>query len=137
MIQKDKLCIYMMAAPGYLLLWVNDEGNAPLTKKQASDGITDDYFGFKVAVDGDYAVVSAPHAEINNNQNQGAVYVFYKNNGEWQQQTKLYINNGSEFDYFGYNVAIDGNHIVVGQIDGHKYVHVFERTGSVWTYQQK
>ncbi len=114
---------------------LDEEANAVLNKKQASDGIAEDYFGYKVAMDGDYAAVAASHAEVNNNQNQGVVYVFHKINGEWLQEAKLYASDGSAFEYFGQNIAMHGNHLVVGL--SKKYVYVFERNGNVWTQQQK
>jgi hypothetical protein len=75
-----------------------------------------DYFGVSVDISGDYAVVGAV-GENGTGTNQGAAYVFYRNQGgadNWGQVKKLTAEDRADSDSFGYAVAIDGDTIVVG-----------------------
>ncbi|MEL7160434.1 MAG: hypothetical protein AAFN92_06735 [Bacteroidota bacterium] len=81
-----------------------------LQKIVAADRAVDDFFGFSVAIAGDYAVVGA----VNKDGGTGAAYAFTLNNGSWTQQTKLVASDQASGDNFGYSVAISGQTIVVG-----------------------
>ncbi|MDO8672411.1 MAG: FG-GAP repeat protein [Dehalococcoidia bacterium] len=84
-------------------------------KLTASDGASNDVFGYAVAIAGDNIVVAAP----NDNYQQGSAYVFTRNEGganNWGQWTKLTASDGAWYDGFGYSVAIDGDTIVVGAV---------------------
>jgi len=77
----------------------------------SSDGASFDYFGALVAVDGGTVAVGAS----NHNANQGAAYVFEQNgNGTWSQQAELTASDERQYDYFGANVALSGNTVMVG-----------------------
>jgi hypothetical protein len=82
----------------------------------AGDAGNADYFGVSVDISGDYAVVGAV-GENGTGTNQGAAYVFYRNQGgadNWGQVMKLTAADRADSDSFGYAVAIDGDTIVVG-----------------------
>lgn len=58
----------------------------------------------------------------------------------WLEQDKLTASDGSEFDWFGYSVSIDGEYAVIGAYQkdyGTGAAYVFKRSGDVWTQQQK
>ncbi len=85
-------------------------------KLTASDAENNDYFGYSVAIDGDYVVVGALY-EDNLGFDRGAAYVFYRNQGgtdNWGEVAKLIASDAADSDEFGYSVAIDGDYIVVG-----------------------
>lgn len=103
-----------------------DAGSAYIFKRQSygtwiqeakllpSDVSDSDYFGYAVAISGDYAVVGA-YGNDNNRWNSGTAYVFKRDvSGTWIQEAKLIASDGSIDDGFGYDVAILGNRIVVG-----------------------
>ena len=76
-------------------------------------------YGFSVSIDGDYAVVGAygedkDVAGLNSRLNAGAVYVLKKQAGVWTEVKKLVASDRAVDDYFGINVAISGNTIIVG-----------------------
>lgn len=88
----------------------------------ASDGTSSDYFGCSVALsnDGNRAVVGAYYAPVEDGQygtTCGAVYVFDKMAGGWQQNARLTAANPQSLARFGAAVAIsgDGKTIVVGE----------------------
>ncbi|MBN2393508.1 MAG: SUMF1/EgtB/PvdO family nonheme iron enzyme [Anaerolineae bacterium] len=89
-----------------------------IAKLTANDGATQDRFGVSVALSGDVAVVGAYAADVmNDNDNQGAAYIFYQNQGRsdaWGQVGKLITGDGAEGDNFGCSVSLNGDMAVVG-----------------------
>lgn len=128
---------------------------------KASNTNSGDYFGERLAISGDTAVVSAPYEAsnatgINGNESDnsatyaGAAYVFFRSSGTWSQQAYLKGSNTGGSDFFGSSVAIDGEAIVIGAnneasnatgIDGDGTnnskvsgaAYKFTRSGSTWT----
>ncbi len=123
-----------------------------------------DTFGFSVALYGDTLVVGAPDESssatgVNGNQidnsamRSGAVYVFTRDSGVWNQQAYLKASNTGANDFFGHTVAISGDTIVVGAIgessnatgvngdefdnsaDSAGSAYVFVRNAGVWSQQ--
>ncbi len=139
------------------------EGGAWISEARvtASNPGTRDYFGFRVAVSGDTAVVGAFNEDsaatgIDGAQDDdsavdsGAVYVFRRSGAVWQQEAYLKASNTDAGDRFGQAVAIAGDVIVVGApgessaatgLDGDQAddsatasgaVYVFRRSGAAW-----
>jgi hypothetical protein len=87
-----------------------------VAKLTADDGAASDMLGYSVSVDGDTAVVGASGASVGGHEDQGADYVFYRNEGgadAWGQVTKLTADDGAASDSFGGSVAISGDTAVV------------------------
>ena len=105
----------------------------------AADGADGDGFGFRVALDGDTAVVGAYFAGVDGKPQQGAAYIFVRTGTTWQQQQKLVAADGAAGDQFGQSLAIAGDTVVIGaatsNIQGAAYV--FVRNGTTWSQQQK
>jgi hypothetical protein len=80
----------------------------------ASDGATDDRFGERVSISGDYAIVGAPYHDIGGNDNQGKAYVFHRSGIAWTPQSMLTASDGDEGDHFGEGVSISADHAIVG-----------------------
>ena len=75
-----------------------------LAELTASDGTSNDQFGFSAAVSGTTVVVGAPYASVGNNQAQGAAYIFVKPESGWENMTqvaKLTASDGKALDLFG------------------------------------
>ncbi|CAK8712594.1 hypothetical protein GMJAKD_01855 [Candidatus Electrothrix aarhusensis] len=120
------------------------------TKLTASDAQEDDYFGCSVAIDGNIAVVGA-YGEDGGAGNpvtdSGTVYVFERSGVNWQQVAKLRASDAQSYDWFGAQVAIDGNTIVVGAyyesggsgdpVDSAGAAYIFTRTGGSWQQTAK
>ena len=90
------------------LKWTLDNPNAYGTS--ASDS-----FGWSVAIDGNYAIVSAYLEDDASGTDSGKAYIFDVTTG----QLKWTLDNpnpygSSETDQFGYSVAISGNYAIVG-----------------------
>jgi hypothetical protein len=83
------------------------------TKLHASDGTEGDRFGRSVSIDGDTALIGA-WGDDNNGDYSGSAYIFIRNGTTWSQQAKLHASDGTEGDYFGRSVSIDGDTPIIG-----------------------
>ncbi len=108
----------------------NGTGWVQTAKLVASDGASDDNFGFSVAISGDTALVGAPNDD-DKGTNSGSVYVFVRNGIGWVQMAKLKTNDGAAFDYFGRSIDISGDTVVAGA-DSISSAYVFDRNDSGW-----
>lgn len=107
---------------------------------EPNDPAVQTQFGNAVALSGNTLVVGAHFATINGNDDQGAAYVFERNDqNQWTQTARLTANDGTADDIFGFDVAIDRNTIVVGarlaDLPGQPHrgaAYVFERSGASW-----
>ncbi len=123
---------------------------------KASNTEVGDQFGGSVALsdDGNTLAVSAINEDssatgvdgdqgYNAATDSGAVYVFARDGGAWNQQAYLKAANTAALDGFGGSLALagDGSTLAVGAAgeDGYALdsgaVHVFTRTGNTWSQQ--
>ena len=80
-----------------------------------SDPELENYFGFSVAISGNYAVVGAHKADFPMLADRGKVYVYGKNSSTtWVQQARLSASDSEEYDELGIAVAISGEDIIAG-----------------------
>jgi len=113
-------------------------------KLRASDGVTDDRFGFSVAISGDTVMVGAPSAAVGTHPLQGAAYIFIKPTTGWatmRQNAKLTVSNAAPGENFGSAVAITANGALVGASQqyavqgshtGHGAAYIFARLSTGW-----
>ena len=112
------------------------------TKITASDGARNDFFGYSVAISGDYTVVGAGYADDAGSQS-GSAYIFKRSGTEWTEEAKITASDGAADDYFGYSVAISGDYAVVGangDDDAGSWsgsAYIFKRNGAAWEEQDK
>ena len=99
-------------------------------------------FGTSVSIDGDTAVIGAPDEGGTPEQGgMGAAYVFTRRDGTWVEEATLVAPVRRDGDKFGFNVAIDGDTIVVGApnaeelLAGPGVAYVFVRRGDAWPLQ--
>jgi len=111
-------------------------------KITASDGASDDYFGYSVSISGDTAIVGA-YGNDDKGSYSGSAYVFVRSGTTWTEQQKLTASDGAAYDIFGESVSISGDTAIVGaRHDDDKgsssgSAYVFVRSGTTWTEQQK
>jgi hypothetical protein len=95
--------------------WATMTETAKLT---ASDSASGDYFGWSVALDGNFMAVGAPDATIGSNSAQGAAYVFVRQAGGWATtsrfKAKLTASDGTAGDSFASSISLAGNTLVAG-----------------------
>ena len=132
---------------------------------KASNTEDSDNFGSAVSLSGDTIVVGAHFEDSNasgingdegNNSEgaSGAAYVFTRSGTIWSQQAYLKASNTDTGDFFGSDVSLSGNTLVVGafgessnatgtngnQADDYLYfasgaAYVFTRSGTTWSQQ--
>jgi hypothetical protein len=103
----------------------------------ASDGVSGDALGDRVAVSGGVLVAAAPTASVNGAPQQGALYVFTEPASGWSNATevaKLTASDGAASDELGSSVAISGDTIVAGSTSFSRpgRVYVFTEPASGW-----
>lgn len=109
-------------------------------KLTASDAASEDWFGYSVAVSGDTVVIGTPFRDPGSGHATGSAYVFTRSGTSWTEQQILTASDASDYEYFGYSVAVDGDTAVVGAYGDSSYkgaAHVFTRTAGTWTEQAK
>jgi len=114
---------YHQHGPGAAYVYVRPLSGWKSTSKYAakltaSDGKTDDWFGFAVGVHGNTVVAGAPYATVGSNSQQGASYVFEKPASAWKNMTqtsKVTSSDGHSADGFGMSVTAGlGGTVVIG-----------------------
>ena len=110
------------------------------TKLVASDPAEGAEFGHSVAIEDNVIVVGARDFF---NGSAGAAYVFRFDGVQWLQEAKLEASDGQDLDFFGDDVDISGNSIIVGAMGndeaadraGAAYIYSFN--GKAWGGEQK
>ena len=85
----------------------------------ASDRAVDDWFGYSVAVSGDYILVGVLYEDEdasggNTMSNAGSAYIFYNDTGTWEEVQKITASDRAVDDWFGVSVSVSGDYAVVG-----------------------
>jgi hypothetical protein len=95
-------------------VWVFErdaDGNWMETAKLLPDTVGEgDSYGRSIASSGDFVAIGAAGA----NDQKGAVFVYHRMDGEWSLHTTLESPYEGEGGFFGLNVAMDGNNLLVG-----------------------
>ncbi|NDJ51735.1 MAG: hypothetical protein GYB68_01470 [Chloroflexi bacterium] len=90
----------------------------------------DDRFGRALDLDGDRLVVSAVRDD-DRGENTGAVWIFEYNGSSWQNTGKVAAGDVGVDGRFGYALALDGDHLVVGvRYDN----EAGERAGAIYAF---
>lgn len=93
---------------------VNGNNVEFVTMLTASDAGAGDEFGQSIAIAGDVIAVGAPKADIGQNADSGAVYLFRRSGNRWLEFNKVTASDGAAGDGFGYSLAARGNQMVTG-----------------------
>lgn len=118
------------AGPGVVYVFERDGSSWTRTAEiQASESVVGDAFGDGVALQGDTLVIGATRRD-DLDHDAGAAYVFELVGGTWVERTKLPHASGYN-DGFGNAVALDGDTIAVGSVEG-ECVYVYRGSGSSW-----
>jgi hypothetical protein len=90
------------------ITWVQSQ------KLIASDGFTNDEFGWSIGLNGVNAVIGARDATVGSNTLQGAAYGFGSSQGVWTQNYKFTSSDGVAGDGFGVAVARGAGTALIG-----------------------
>ena len=108
------------------------------TQLLPADNLATDNFGWSVAIAGDQAVVGARFDDdAINGQDAGSITIFERSSGIWSNGSKLTASSGEANDQFGFDVATNGEAVMVGAIQNGSFnrgsVYLFSDPGSGWT----
>ena len=102
---------------GAVLIFRREENNWIFeTKFVADDTAASDQFGISVALHGNYLLVGSHLSDIGNISDAGAAYIFRREENNWIQEAKLFLEDGNTFDVFGRTVALFNDCAIVGAI---------------------
>jgi hypothetical protein len=132
-----RVCMLLGA---FLILswWTNPLYSLAESKFPAGNNAKDhDFFGSKVAISGDFAVVGAPAG----NPHDAKVYLYKKTQSGWIEQAKFTLPNpANDALHFAESVAIDGTYAIVGAsaYDGYgkSKAFIYHYDGSNWVLEQ-
>ncbi|MCB0653517.1 MAG: T9SS type A sorting domain-containing protein [Saprospiraceae bacterium] len=124
----------------FLSSTVFTHGQAP--KLCPEDGVAGDEFGVFVSLSGDFALIGASAARVEE-KTCGAAYIFKHEPDGWVQRAKFFPDTPDEDDLFGKILKLDGDHALVtsyndddmGENAGAAFI--YQRTGDDWTLQSK
>jgi hypothetical protein len=131
---QGSVSIYQLTAGNWVLM----------QKITDATGEANDFFGYSVAISGNYAIVGAAFDDVGSNINQGSVSIYQLIGGNWVLMQKITDATGVAGDNFGYNVAISGNYAIVGAINddvgsniNQGSVNIYQLTGGNWVIMQQ
>lgn len=91
-------------------------------------------YGRSVAINGDYAVVSSPSADVEEVSNTGSLIVFHRTGtNSWDTGSPKNAYDSEAGDKFGWSVAIYGDYLIAGvylRDFNQGLVYIFHRTGT-------
>jgi hypothetical protein len=144
-----------LSSAGSAYIFKNIEGNwTQVNKVVASDRAANDFFGYSVAISGDFAIVGAMQEKEDANGNftftdAGSAYIFKNITGNWTQVQKIVASDRAAGDYFGISVAISSDYAIVGaEYEDHDEnggatlssagsAYVFKSNAGIWSQVQK
>ncbi|MDP7087592.1 MAG: FG-GAP repeat protein [Phycisphaerales bacterium] len=121
---------------GSLFIFDLDEGVwGEVDRLTPSDQANEDYFGWKVSIDGDRLLTTSIYDDDMGWQS-GSGYVFDRIDGVWTEQFKLVPSNGDVQDMAGQCCRLQGDVAVLGGWYGNDdkgAAWVWRQNGSVWS----
>jgi len=115
----------------------------------ASDGASNDQFGYSVSLSGDYAIVGVPYedADGGSTDNYGAAYIYKRDptSGVWGSEQKITASDKVSNDQFGISVSMSGDCAIVGAWRSDRgasdtkegAAYIFKRNGTTWSEHAK
>jgi hypothetical protein len=136
----DKTTLMFYDGASWRAMAFADENKSDLLSRTSSQPTQSSGFGTRVAISGDYAIISAPRYNSGANTNQGVAYIFNRSAGGWKETARLTAYDSLASDYYGGSIAISGDYAVVGAPSkkiganvAQGKVYVYHRNGSAWT----
>ena len=133
--------VFVFGAPVAMVAAGDSMADAPFVVLSASDPAADDFFGAAVDISGDTLIVGA-NGQDDLGFSAGAAFIFQREFGclpdLWREVAMLTASDGQPIDWFGVDVAISGDTVVIGAqladapADASGAAYIFERTEDGW-----
>lgn len=132
--------LYLVLAALGAQIGLPADASAQIYALPRPDTLNTETFGVSVAIDGNYIVVGAS-GEAACGENAGAAYVFERTEttGPWERVARLVPRDCRANAFFGENVAISGDRIIVSASseffadEQSNRAYIFERREGTWT----
>lgn len=118
-----------------------DQSSTPDARSSAN------YYGHAVALDGNRLAIGSTRVRRNgSNMDVGAVYLYRLQDGIWVYDASIGADDGADEDYFGIDIALDGDRLLVGAYfdddngisSGSAYIFDYDAWGNrKWTQTTK
>ena len=111
---------FTLLLPLFILYTGNAQNFNEILKAVASDRAETDFYGYSVAISGDYALVGSYLEDedavgLNTISGAGSVYIYERDSaGNWNEVQKIVTSDRALNDQFGYAVAISGDYAIIG-----------------------
>lgn len=131
----DKGAIYMYDGSQWLPLSAGVDNGVVMNSRTPATLTNYQGFGYRACISGNYAVISSRN-ELANPPHVDTAFVFFKDNGNWTFQAKLFQSDPVAGDGFGESVGIVGDQVLIGapnRNSGTGAVYAFARSGTVWS----
>lgn len=92
---------------------VRTSAQDPLESINVPDLDEDSRFGQSVSLSESLAFISAPYQVVNDQPQQGAVYIFDRDS-DWDHMATIYAPDGRQFDRFGYSLSAHDDMLAIG-----------------------
>ncbi len=77
-------------------------------------GAEGDQLGWRVELDGDTMIATAPFEDVDGVTDAGAAYVYTSSGGSWEQRARLTAPEPQEGSQFGVSAALAGSRVLIG-----------------------
>ncbi|MFH1509218.1 MAG: FG-GAP repeat protein [bacterium] len=125
---------FMLVILSFLVCNTAFGAHTEIVKLTTGDGEIADWFGWSVAISGEYVVIGANYDD-DIGHDGGSAYLFHYANGAWTQEQKLFASDGGQNDAFGSSVSIKGDVCIVGA-HGHGIIHGTNASGAVFVFKK-
>ncbi len=111
-------------------------------KLTAFDGDTSDIFGTGVSLYDEYVVVGAMRDDYPGVEDQGSAYIYKLEGTNWVFDTKITSSQPTETGFYGEQVSIDNDYLIVGArrepaggatLNGTAYIYERDTISGIWT----
>jgi len=110
-------------------------------KLTATEGETNDQFGWSVALDGDTAVIGA-RFDDDKGVNSGSADIYTRSAGTWIKQQHITASNGKSGNQYSWAIALHNNTLIIGApfdnaegpLSGYSYIYT--HNAGVWQEKQ-
>ena len=125
----------------YIFRWIDDSW-IETRWYRSSHWDTDDAYGRSLDIKGTWAVIGA-HGDSEKGRDAGAVYIYQFRDEAWGFHSRLLPPEGKEADYFGFDLSLYGDRLLVGAFgDDQKDIragaaYVFRLSNDEWKLEQK
>ncbi len=125
----------------FIYRWIDDAWSQTRWYR-SSHPDSDDAYGRSLDVKSSWAAIGA-HRDSEQGRDAGAVYIYQLRNETWGFHSRLLPHDGKEADYFGFDVSLHGDRLLVGAFGDDQNgiragaAYVFRLAGDEWKLEQK